>query len=98
MKYRQLLILIMGIWAGQIAIPYMFTNVIPKKIDYRTYYVEKAPGEPFKLANFENELGERGWELVEAIPDPDNRNQLICICKRQTILKWDRGGGDSGSK
>ncbi len=91
MKYRQLLLLILAIWAGQIAVPYIFENVLPRKIDYRTYYLEKSPDGRFKMGQLENELGDKGWILDEVVVDPDGSNQLICIFHRQTILKWDRG-------
>lgn len=90
MKYRQLLLLIFAIWIGQIAVPYLFENVLPRKLDYRTYYLEKNQDGLFLGETLQNKLGEHGWILTDVVPDPDNKNQMICFFHRQTILKWNR--------
>jgi hypothetical protein len=90
MKYRQLLLLILAVWAGQIAVPYAYQNILPRKIDYRTYpLLREADGE-FRAKELENKLGDKGWVLTQAIPDPKNNDKLICFFHRQTILKWNR--------
>lgn len=90
MKYRQLLLLILAIWIGQIAVPYLFENVFPRKLDYRTYYLRKDVDGLFKGETLQSKLGEQGWILTEIVPDPDDKDQLVCFFHRQTILKWNR--------
>lgn len=90
MQYRQLIILILAIWAGQIAVPYAFENIIPKKIDYRTYYLRADEDGLFKGKELEEAVGEKGWVLTNVVPDPSDSNQMICFFKRQTIVKWGR--------
>ena len=90
MKYRQLILLILAIWVGQIAVPYAFENVLPRKIDYRTYYLRKGTDGLFKAKELETELGDKGWILTDVVADPDDKNQIVCFFHRQTILKWNR--------
>ncbi len=90
MKYRQLLLLILAIWAGQIAVPYAFLNVLPRKIDYRTYYLRADEDGLFKGRELEIELGEKGWILTDVVPDPADSSRLVCFFHRQTILKRNR--------
>lgn len=90
MKYRQLLLLILAIWAGQIAVPYAFENVLPRKIDYRTYPLDRDKDGEFRGKELENKLGDKGWIMIQAVPDPKNKDKLVCFFYRQTILKWNR--------
>lgn len=86
------MLLILAIWAGQIAVPYLFENVLPRKIDYRTYYlrVDSGDNNTFKAKELEDKLGDKGWILTDVVPDPYDKGRLICFFHRQTILKWDR--------
>lgn len=86
MTWRQLFLLILTIWSAELFTRLLFDALIPPQMEYRTFYLEKDDEGEFKGAQL-RELGNRGWQLVNAVPDPDNREQMILFFQRQTILK-----------
>ena len=85
MSYKQLFLLILTIWCAEVTTRFMFDSVVPKKMEYRTYYMEAHEDGQFYGKDLE-EFGDAGWELVNVIPGP-TRGNAICFFKKQTILK-----------
>ena len=66
-----------------------FETVLPPEVEFRTYYLEKAPGQGrFLGASLEN-FGRRGWKIAAVQQDPDNRDQLIIFLQRRRVLNFD---------
>ena len=86
MSYRQLFLLILTIWSAEIMTRVLFDALIPPQMEYRTFYLEKDPDGFFK-GSYIKDLGNKGWQLVSAVPSPDNPDQMVLFFQRQTILK-----------
>ena len=86
MSYRQLFLLILTIWSAEICTRVLFDAVIHPTMEYRTFYLDKSPEGDFKGAGLEK-IGNQGWQLVNAVPNPDNSNQMILFFQRQSVLK-----------
>jgi hypothetical protein len=85
MTYRQLFLLILTIWSAEIVTRLLFDALIPPQMEYRTFYLEKDDEGLFKAA-YIRDLGYKGWRLVSAVPNPDNKEQMVLFFQRQTIL------------
>lgn len=86
MSYRQLFLLILTIWSAEILTRLLFDGLIPKQMEYRTFYLEKDEEGMFK-GSYLSSLGNKGWELVSAVPSPDNKDQMVLFFQRQSILR-----------
>ncbi|MCA9033983.1 MAG: hypothetical protein KDA91_02580 [Planctomycetaceae bacterium] len=86
MSYRQLFLLILTIWSAEIVTRVLFDALIPRQMEYRTLYLEKDQDGMFKGSAFAD-LGDRGWQLVSAVPSPDKGEQFILFFQRQCLLK-----------
>ena len=86
MTYRQLFLLILTIWSAELFTRLVFDALIPPQMEYRTFYLDKDDEGDFKGGQMK-ELGNRGWKMVSAVPNPEDRNQMILFFQRQTILK-----------
>ncbi len=85
MSYRQLFLLILTIWSAEIFTRLLFDSLVPKQMEYRTFYLEKDEEGMFK-GSYLKSLGNRGWQLVSVVPAPGNQDQLILFFQRQTII------------
>ena len=85
MSYKQLFLLILTIWCAEVTTRFVFDNIVPKKMEYRTYYLETQDDGQFYGRDLE-EFGAAGWELVNVVPG-SSRGEAICFFKKQTILK-----------
>ncbi len=86
MSYRQLFLLILTIWSAEIVTRLLFDALIPPQMEYRTLYLEKDEDGVFK-GSYMKDLGNKGWQLVSAVPSPDNKDEMVLFFQRQTILK-----------
>ena len=86
MSHRQLFLLILTIWSAEICTRLLFDALIPPQMEYRTFYMEKDEDGVFK-GSYIKDIGDKGWQLVTAVPDPDDRNRMILFFQRQTILR-----------
>ncbi len=86
MSYRQLFLLILTIWSAEIFTRLLFDALIPKQMEYRTFYLEKDEEGTFK-GSYIRDLGDKGWQLVTAVPSPDDKDQMILFFQRQTIIR-----------
>lgn len=86
MTYRQLFLLILTIWSAELCTRLLFDALIPPQMEYRTFYLDKDDEGEFKGALMK-ELGNRGWQMVDVVPNPDDLDQMIVFFQRQTILR-----------
>ncbi len=87
MSYKQLFLLILTIWSDEIVTRLVFDMMIPPQMEYRTVYLEKDAKRQVFLGSALGDLGKRGWKVLTAVPDPDNKKQMVVFMQRQTILK-----------
>ncbi len=87
MSYKQLFLLILTIWSAELVTRLVFDMMIPPQMEYRTVYLEKDSERDLFLGSGLSQFGRRGWQIANAVPDPDNDQQLIVFMQRQTILK-----------
>lgn len=85
MSYRQLFLLILTIWSAEICTRVLFDALLPKQMEYRTLYLEKDKDGVYKGSHLKD-LGGKGWQLVTALPAPDDREQLVLFFQRQTLI------------
>jgi hypothetical protein len=86
MTYRQLFLLILTIWSAELFTRLLFDALIPPQMEYRTFYLDQDEEGDFKGSQMK-ELGNRGWQMVSAVPNPDDSDQMIVFFQRQTILR-----------
>ena len=89
MTYKQLFLLIITIWSAHICTRFVFDNVIPKKLEYRTVYMlteEDQNGEYRFHGKDLDDFGSKGWEMVNVVPGR-SKDEVICFFKRQTVIK-----------
>ena len=87
MTYKQLFLLIITIWSAEICTRFVFDNVVPKKLEYRTAYMVTDEEDGLFRGRDLGEIGDDGWELINVVPGR-SRDEVICFFKRQTIIKW----------
>ncbi|MCH2212067.1 MAG: hypothetical protein MK110_12255 [Fuerstiella sp.] len=87
MTYKQLFLLILTIWSAELVTRLVFDMMLPPQMEYRTVYLQKDPDRNVFLGRGLADLGKRGWKIADAVPDPDDRQQLVVFMQRQTILK-----------
>ena len=54
-------------------------------MEYMTYYLETDKDGVFRGKHME-ELGDRGWQLVSAVPNPDQKEEMILFLQRRVLL------------
>lgn len=87
MSYKQLFLLILTIWSAELFTRFLFDNLIPPQMEYRTVYMEKDPKKDLYLGSSLQDFGRRGWKVETVIPDPDDNRQLIVFMQRQTVFR-----------
>jgi hypothetical protein len=85
MSYKQLFLLILTIWSAELCTRLLFDALIPPRMEYMTYYLETDKDGVFRGRHMA-ELGSRGWQLVSAVPNPGNRDEMILFLQRRVLL------------
>ena len=90
MSYKQLFLLILTIWSAELFTRFLFDMMLPTQMEYMTYYLETDKDGQFLGQNINERVGDRGWELVSAVPNPDNREEMILFFQRRTLIATGR--------
>lgn len=86
MTYKQLFLLILTIWSAEIFTRLLFDAMLPAQMEYMTYYLETDKEGEFLGANIRREVGSRGWQMVNAVPNPDNKEEMILFFQRRVLF------------
>jgi hypothetical protein len=54
-------------------------------MEYRTYYLETDKYGKFLGEDIAEQVGDRGWQLVTAVPNPANKEEMILFFQRRTL-------------
>lgn len=85
MTYKQLFLLILTIWSAELFTRLLFDAVLSPQMEYRTYYLETDKHGQFLGEDIAEQVGDRGWQLVTAVPNPENKEQMILFFQRRTL-------------
>ena len=85
MSYRQLFLLILTIWSAELFTRLLFDGLIQPQMEYMTYYLETDKEGTFK-GGYVSKLGDRGWQMVSAVPNPQNKDEMILFFQRHTLF------------
>ena len=85
MSYKQLFLLILTIWSAELFTRLLFDALIPAQMEYMTYYLETDKDGVFR-GKYMSEIGRKGWQLVSAVPNPEDKTEMILFFQRQTLL------------
>lgn len=85
MSYKQLFLLILTIWSAELFTRLLFDALIPAQMEYMTYYLETDKDGVFRGKHMA-ELGGRGWQLVSAVPNPEQKEEMILFFQRRVLL------------
>ena len=85
MSYKQLFLLILTIWSAELFTRLLFDALIPPQMEYMTYYLETDKDGVFR-GKYMAELGSRGWQLVSAVPNPGDKQEMIVFLQRRVLL------------
>ena len=85
MSYKQLFLLILTIWSAELFTRLLFDTLIQPQMEYMTYYLEADKEGTFK-GGYMAKLGNRGWQLVSAVPNPQDEEQMILFFQRRTLF------------
>lgn len=83
MNYKQLFLLILTIWSAELLTRLLFDYLLIPRMQYMTYYLETDKGGEFLGGSIRAEVGQQGWELVSAVPNPENREEIILFFQRR---------------
>ena len=85
MSYKQLFLLILTIWSAEMFTRLLFDGLLTPQMEYRTYYLESDKNGDFLGEDIAEQVGDRGWQLVTAIPNPKNKEEMILFFQRRTF-------------
>ncbi|RLS37704.1 MAG: hypothetical protein DWH78_07210 [Planctomycetota bacterium] len=85
MSYKQLFLLILTIWSAELFTRLLFDAVLSPQMEYRTYYLETDKYGKFLGEDIAEQVGDRGWQLVTAVPNPANKEEMILFFQRRTL-------------
>ncbi len=85
MSYKQLFLLILTIWSAELFTRLLFDGLLTPQMEYRTYYLESDKNGDFLGEDIAEQVGDRGWQLVTAIPNPKNKEEMILFFQRRTF-------------
>ena len=85
MSYKQLFLLILTIWSAELCTRLLFDALLKPQMEYRTYYLETDKYGRFLGEDINEEVGDRGWQLVSAVPNPDNKKEMIPFFQRRIL-------------
>lgn len=83
MSYRQLFLLILTIWSAELFSRLLFEVLLPPQMEFMTYYLATDKDGTFRGRSLPEELGDRGWNLVSAVPNPENKDEMILFLQRK---------------
>ncbi|MEY3172388.1 MAG: hypothetical protein RLZZ436_301 [Planctomycetota bacterium] len=83
MNYKQLFLLILTIWSAELLTRLLFDYLLIPRMQYMTYYLETDKGGEFLGGSIRAEVGQQGWEMVSAVPNPENREEIILFFQRR---------------
>ncbi len=86
MSYKQLFLLILTIWSAELFTRLLFDTLMSPQMEYRTVYLECDKHGEFMGKNIDEEVGDRGWQLVSAVPNPDNKDTMILFFQRRVLF------------
>jgi len=89
MSYKQLFLLILTIWSAELFTRLLFDTLIHPQMEYMTYYLETDKEGTFKGGHIAK-LGDRGWQMVSAVPNPQNKDEMILFFQRRTLISSGR--------
>lgn len=89
MSYKQLFLLILTIWSAELFTRLLFDTLIQPQMEYMTYYLETDKEGTFKGGHMA-QLGDRGWQMVSAVPNPQNQDEMILFFQRRTLISSGR--------
>ncbi|MDA1231888.1 MAG: hypothetical protein O2856_14035 [Planctomycetota bacterium] len=85
MSYKQLFLLILTIWSAELFTRLLFDTLIHPQMEYMTYYLETDKEGTFK-GGYIAKLGDRGWQMVSAVPNPQSKDEMILFFQRRTLF------------
>ena len=85
MSYKQLFLLILTIWSAELCTRLLFDALLKPQMEYRTYYLETDKYGRFLGEDINEEVGDRGWQLVSAVPNPHNKEEIILFFQRRIL-------------
>jgi len=85
MSYKQLFLLILTIWSAELFTRLLFDALMHPQMEYMTYYLETDKEGTFK-GGYIAKLGDRGWQMVSAVPNPQNKDEMILFFQRRTFF------------
>jgi hypothetical protein len=85
MSYRQLFLLILTIWTAELFSRFLFDVVLPPQVEYKTFYLATDNKGEFRGNNIPEQFGDGGWELVSAVPNPENAQEMILFLQRKSV-------------
>ena len=62
-----------------------YKQLLTPQMEYRTYYLESDKNGDFLGEDIAEQVGDRGWQLVTAIPNPKNKEEMILFFQRRTF-------------
>ncbi|MFN5584349.1 MAG: hypothetical protein ACK5DR_03535, partial [Planctomyces sp.] len=85
MSWKQLFLLILTIWTAEIFTRLLFDALVTPRMEYMTYYLETDKDDDFRGSNIVHDVGARGWQLVSAVPNPKNSDEMILFFQRRVL-------------
>jgi hypothetical protein len=86
MTYKQLFLLILTIWSAELFTRLLFEGLVAPQMEYRTVYIETDKHGHFLGEDVPREIGDQGWQLVSAVPNSANRDEMILFFQRQVLF------------
>ena len=86
MSWKQLFLLILTIWTAEIFTRLLFDALVTPRMEYMTYYLETDKDGDFRGSNIMPDVGARGWQMVSAVPNPENTEELILVFQRRVLF------------
>ncbi len=87
MSYKQLFLLILTIWSAELFTRLLFDTLIHPQMEYMTYYLNADEEGTFKGGQgYMTKIGNRGWQLIDATPNPQDKDQMILFFQRRTLF------------
>ncbi|HQX50325.1 MAG TPA: hypothetical protein PLR25_10475 [Planctomycetaceae bacterium] len=85
MSYKQLFLLILTIWSAELCTRLLFDMLVHPQMEYMTYYLETDREGTFKGA-YLAKIGQGGWQMVSAVPNPQRKEEMIVFFQRRTLF------------
>lgn len=84
MNYKQLFLLILTIWTAELVTRFLFDMLLTPSVEYRTVYLETEKDGLFHGKSL-TETGRDGWQLVSAVPNPEQKDEMILFFQRRRL-------------